>query len=180
MRISLRQLMLAIGFLSIGLTGLVYASIWWASSLLTVCLIVLTASLLARHYGTADQRPFWSGFAIFGWGYLLLVFAPVADVHIGQRLITTKVLALLQPVLQRTEIPDWEGGFPSSEYALAEPRTQFVVTESDTYRVSPPQWDHFQQVGHVICTLLLSALGGFLARSCHARGAAADQPGGMP
>ena len=48
----------------------------WASLAFSLCLGVLFVGLLGVLFGTGERRAFWAGFAVFGWGYLFLVFGP--------------------------------------------------------------------------------------------------------
>jgi hypothetical protein len=73
----------------------------WASLAFTLCLGVLLVSIVGVLFSAAEPRAFWTGFAVFGWGYLLLVFGPWFD-HFGRSIITTKLLKQLHVKLQRT------------------------------------------------------------------------------
>jgi hypothetical protein len=50
------------------------SSPYTASTLVSLTVLVLLGSIVASLWGR--HRAAWSGFAIFGWGYFLLAFAP--------------------------------------------------------------------------------------------------------
>ncbi len=157
---SVFGLLVLVAFVSVACAAMVYASLWWASICLTCAVIAQLVAVLAVVYRHGSARAFWVGFALLGWGYLLLTFAPGLDRHIGQRLVTTKLLAFLQPKLQRTPIYG-----NASELALYPGKDPLMtVTETGTYYAPAPQWDHFQQAGHSLMAILIGFLGGLLAR----------------
>lgn len=157
---SVFALLMVVAFVSVACAALVYASLWWASICLTGAVIVHLVAVLGLVYRCGPARAFWLGFAVLGWGYLLLAFAPGLDRHIGHRLVTTKLLALLQPKLQRTPIQG------NASYLALDPGANVLVitTETGRYYHPAPQWGHFQQAGHSLTAILIGVLGGLLAR----------------
>ena len=70
----LRQLFLWTAAIALGLVALRSASMTWVATMLGLAIAVLAASSLLAIYRRGSQRAYWSGFAAFGWLYLLLVF----------------------------------------------------------------------------------------------------------
>jgi hypothetical protein len=166
LRYTLRQLLGLVVLVALALPALVYPSLWWAAAWLSGCLLMLSVSLLGMINRNADRRAFWIGFALFGWAYLTMLYAPVLDRHVGHRLITTKVLAYRQLHLPRAA--GEAQCFQTSPVEIALQPTAWisytVSTETGTFPIPVSQWDFFQQVGHSLFALLLACFGGFVSR----------------
>ena len=67
----------------------------WASLAFTVTIGVLVLGVVGILLRRGADRAFWVGFALFGWSYLALVFAPWFDKHVGPRLVTTELFSYL-------------------------------------------------------------------------------------
>jgi hypothetical protein len=60
-------------FVALGLAGLRSGSVYWVTATSWVLLTWLSASILGVAFRRGPARVFWSGFAIFGWIYMLLI-----------------------------------------------------------------------------------------------------------
>jgi hypothetical protein len=88
-RISIAGLM---GF--IALCGVTVAAVhavteFWASAMLTVALAGSGVALLGRLSTSGIDKATWTGFLIFGAGYLAMCVGPWCDEHIMPNLVTT-------------------------------------------------------------------------------------------
>ena len=166
LRYTLRQLLGLVVLVALAVPALVYPSLWWAAAWLSGCLLMLGVSLLGIVNRDADRRAFWIGFALFGWAYVILLYGPVLDRHVGHRLATTKVLAYLQLRLhEATEQPKFFDPSPSQMALQPTPWNSFAIsTETNPFPIPVPQWDFFQQVGHSLFALLLASFGGLVSR----------------
>ena len=72
-RISLAASMAIIALIALGLAGMVSATRVWTAVAGTLTLALLLTALLAAGMLSGGDRAFWTGFALFGWVYLLLV-----------------------------------------------------------------------------------------------------------
>jgi hypothetical protein len=159
-RFSLSSLVGFVCVVSVGCAALRFASRLWASALLTLLLGALVFSLLGVAFASNSRRRFWAGFSLCGWSYVVLVFGPGLDTHIGHRLLTTKVLGDIQPVVQaRNRVP---GLRQTPSYRDFDDLV--IVSETGTARIRPPQWEHFQQVGHSIIGFMIGIVGGLAGR----------------
>lgn len=70
-RISIAGLLGVVAFFAIGLAALIHPSDVWAGVIFTIVIGTLLASILGMLL-RGWRRGGWLGFAIFGWGYLLL------------------------------------------------------------------------------------------------------------
>jgi hypothetical protein len=58
---------------------------------LSVTVVMLFASVFEAVFRHGEERYFWTGFAIVGWGYVVLVFSTLFT-EIGDHLLTTQLL----------------------------------------------------------------------------------------
>ncbi len=83
------------------------SSPYWASAMVSLTVVVLLGSVAASLRGR--HRAFWSGFAIFGWGYFLLTFtSPFRDVvrpHLLTSVAIVESYRYLHPEV-RVEVTD--------------------------------------------------------------------------
>jgi hypothetical protein len=54
--------------------------------MLSISFFTLTCALLGVAFGRDERRIYWTGFAVLGWTYMILTYAPVFDVKIGRSL----------------------------------------------------------------------------------------------
>lgn len=94
-RFSIAGLMGLVVVVAVGVAALRSGSEDWAGIVLTLTLGLLGAAVLGAIYRTGPRRAFWVGFALFGWGYLALTYAPWFGSEVGPRLATTRGLDLL-------------------------------------------------------------------------------------
>ena len=71
---SLRTLMAGVLLASVGFAALHSASVVSYRVAYTLTTLMLLIAIVAARYGRPSSRPFWFGFAVFGWGYYLLSF----------------------------------------------------------------------------------------------------------
>ncbi len=75
-RFSIAGQMGLVGLLAVGLAALKSANQLWTDLITTLVLGTLLFALLGLTHSTGAMRRFWSGFALFGWMYLILTQAP--------------------------------------------------------------------------------------------------------
>src|SRR6185312_8019285 len=78
-------------FVAVGFAALREADELWDRWLFSLTLGLLLFAVLLAACRTGDRRSFWIGFALFGWGYLILFLIPST----GRMPITTKVSSQL-------------------------------------------------------------------------------------
>jgi hypothetical protein len=71
-RNSIAHLMILIAFLGIGAASVLNASRLWAGIIPMLTTMLLLASILGLAYRSGESRAAWAGFAVFGWGFVLL------------------------------------------------------------------------------------------------------------
>jgi hypothetical protein len=163
---SLKAMLLATATIALAIAGMLQASLWWASICVSLLLAMLTFSLLAAIFRRGPTRTFWIGFAIVGWTYAAVLYAPALDRTVGHRLITTKILAKIRPWFGKTNIPAYRTDPPAEEIALdAAFDGLFHIHSGNVIPYQPPQWDAFQCPGHMFFGIWLAGLGGIISAS---------------
>lgn len=90
-RCSIANLLRIVLFTGIALAALRSGSPLWGSLLFTSAVAAMLVAVVAAVHRRDERRAFWLGFALFGWGYLLLCLVPEAR----SQLATTALLDFL-------------------------------------------------------------------------------------
>ena len=167
-RITIARLIAAIAFIGVGLAALRYATELWASGVFTSTLLVLGMAAAYAAQRRGPRRAFWSAFVAFGTGYMILAFGPWFEVSIRPRLLTTKVLDALYPLVT----PGPEGREALWDYATGRRVTRFspdgrilpIWNPDPSVRIwwwpDATRQARFQTIGHSLFALLMAAIGG--------------------
>lgn len=89
-RFSIRGVLLVTGLVAMALAALANPSRFWLGTIYGVALLLLFVGILGMIYRREHARAFWTGFVIFGFGYLGLNFGPFAG--LSSKLPTTLIL----------------------------------------------------------------------------------------
>jgi hypothetical protein len=182
-RVSIAGLMAVVVFVAVGVAALRQASEIWAGILFALTLVMIGFAMLRAAYRTGPARASWAGFALFGSGYLAVVFLPGSEsrpplgttLALGwlhgklvprQQTMTYTAfrpggLVKLSPVQTAGTNLDW----PQS--ALAASDGSMIVTGSQLVIQSAlwtPNQQDLQQVGHCLLALLVGIVGGLVGR----------------
>ena len=169
---SLKAMLLATATVALAIGGMVNPSLWWGSICLSYLTLMLTYSLLAATIARGQMQSFWIGFAIEGWTYGAMLYAPLLDARIGQRLVTTKLLAKVQPLFGKVNIPAYVSHPPAQDRALDLMHEDYLqAMPPSTAGLVAPQWDPFQRAGHMLFVVWAAGVAGILARRLSARNA---------
>jgi hypothetical protein len=165
LRFSIRGLMALVSFVGIGFAALRYATDWWASGVFTATLIGLALSAAYAVHRRGPRRAFWSAFATFGAGYMIMAFGPWCETAIRPRLLTTKMIDLAYP--RFTEVGSPISFSFSPDVHIIPP----VGRDDPTVRIWGPhasRQDRFASIGHSLAALLIAGIGGTASRYFHA------------
>jgi hypothetical protein len=91
-RFSVAGLMVFVCAAGIGLAAITHPTPLWASAMLSFALLVNFAAVVATITSEGVARKVSAGFAVCGWGYLLITQAPGLETSIGLQIITTPLL----------------------------------------------------------------------------------------
>jgi hypothetical protein len=104
-RFSMAALMGLVALVAIGLAALKSANQLWVGLTTTIVLGVLLFAILGFIHSTGPMRRFWSGFAVFGWGYLVFIYAPWFNNNVGAYLPTQYLLQSLYSTMAQVHAP---------------------------------------------------------------------------
>ena len=91
-RFSLKSLLGAVTVVALSLASLLQPWRSWCPSLmLTGLLSLMLLSIPCSIFARERVRAFYVGFAIVGWGYFLLAYAPRIETNIGRQLLANPV-----------------------------------------------------------------------------------------
>lgn len=155
---SIKGLLAAVTMIAVGLVALLNASPLWDSIIVSLTLLLLLTALLSFACRPSPRRAFWIGFAIFGWGYLILVDSPIVarDLTVRSNLPTNVVLDMLDMALAREfDMSSVERIPPDVRVLRGAPRQKFARL---------PHRPSFHHIGHCLWAWLLALVGGFMAR----------------
>jgi hypothetical protein len=79
-RLTIAQMMTLILLVGIGFAALRTANEFWASATYTLAIISILAAVPCAFDRKSKARMTWAGFAVFGWGYLLIDLLPTRSV----------------------------------------------------------------------------------------------------
>lgn len=175
----------AVAFVATACGALTNPTPAWTWFVVGATLCILTYSLLAAIFRRREMRAFWIGFAIVGWGYLLLVAhdklafgLPMRWDNYGRvtqeqpaHLVTTELLVHLSSYMGRKTAPPEE---PVDQYAAgyqqpAATRAAFESPVSDDSHMDIGRPYRLFRIGQYIFTILFGALSGVVSRSMYVK-----------
>jgi hypothetical protein len=167
-RFSIASLLVVVLILGVGFAALRESNDPWESGVFTLTLVALLVSILLVIHRTESRRAFWMGFALFGWGYLVLSLVP----SIESRLMTSKALAYLN-----SKVPGRTAAVHTHAQSIAFSANGNQLATSSQGQVKI--WDvatgrllagwggtteNFVRIGHSLLALIAAFLGGQLSR----------------
>ena len=192
-RFSIRTLMSAIVVSAIGLAALRNASDLWAGIMLLVALAAVGVAVLGAIILRGRDRCWWLGFALFGCGYLAMVFGPWEST-VPRHLGTTNLLDYVHAKVVGSPIKN----FDVTRYDKNSVLHQAIIPDRGVNITWPPDivaatlpinrwsaalpgvanYDQFQRVGHSIFALIAGLVGGSIATWFYASASEPEQPPG--
>jgi len=121
-RFSMAGLMGLVFLLAVGMAALKSANKLWAVLVTTFVMGVLLFAVLGIAYSSGPMRRFWSGFALFGWSYLVFIYAPWFSRNVGGYIPAADLLHWLHSKMAKAQAP-----------ALDEKRITIWVKSDGTY-----------------------------------------------
>jgi hypothetical protein len=146
LRIPIVGLMGTVVLIAVGLAAFRSGSERWFESLYSLTIAVLLLGSVGAKYGREESRPFWFGFALFGWAYLLFGLGLRPD----QPSVEDEA-EMVRGLVNRFLITT-SGIKHAYNYSL---------DPSDLERVG--KYGYSLPIGHLILTLSLAILGGLIA-----------------
>ena len=157
-RISIRSLMAFIVVTAIGLAAIRSGSAAWAGATLSTTFFALVSSFLGIALGRGRRRVFWSGFALLGWSYLILVYTPWLNEKVGRFLLAPNLFVYLVKILHPEPLVGGMQSIPPSILGAAATGGGFDPGEWSVRDLSD-----FERFGVALEALLWAFLGGWTA-----------------
>ncbi|QDV37858.1 hypothetical protein [Tautonia plasticadhaerens] len=145
-RVSIAALMVGVLLIAGGFAALNYPSILGANALGTLLQGSLLVSILGAVLGRGSRRAFWSGFAISGVAYTLMVFDLAPRPSPTRPLLVTGDLLILLKEVMHDDPNTWDN------------HLEWMTTTQRT------DWTLFYQTGQSLIALMVGMLGGLLGR----------------
>jgi hypothetical protein len=135
--------------LGTGMAALKSASVLWTNAASTVVLALFLSAVVGAIYLRGADRAYWVGFAVFGWGYLVLVNWTSLGGQFGHDL-TGGLDDLAETVIPLEFIP---------ATALPSPNAMEMLARRSV------KLGNFVQIGRLVMALLFAVAGGIVTRS---------------
>jgi hypothetical protein len=198
LRVSISGMMVGVVYLGFAFAALTRPTPLWAEGWLSATLVLLAFAALVAIFA---RRPFWAGFAIVGWGFIVLTLFPPFDEKFAPRLIIHRLaerhyrtLRFAPTSADQTFWVQWNdtcrqgrlltssGGVPNGRYnvtfLLTASSQGMIGLNSGTYPATslrPISLEGFQQLCHAMVAPILALLGGIVAHT-YAAGRASEPP----
>jgi hypothetical protein len=186
-RISIAGLMAFIVLLGVTLAALSAGTRFWAHAMLTLAIASAGVALLGRLHTRGPAKAAWTGYLVFGTGYLVLCIGPWCEAHIMPDLLPTPLIDELYSRMAYSPAHDgesvWIADGSRGEFIVGRvvgdvgPRdVRFDVAHDNgrTYLYNAPQLrgispNGYRRLWHSTLSLWVGLLGAFLARYFHGR-----------
>jgi hypothetical protein len=178
-RFSIRQLLAATALVGLGCLALVKSSALVAAATTGAVALILVAAVVLAIYRSESSRAFWTGFAIFGWSYLVLSYGPIFSENsgpFGGRMVTARLSTALfnsmhdsPPVQQPTFFYTTTAtAVPYSNTVPPPPTMAIAPRPTPAYRfqiasATGPDLADFLSVAHCLWAVLIAFCGGWFA-----------------
>jgi hypothetical protein len=184
-RVSIRSLMIFVLISAIGLAAFRSAGDLGAGMLLLTSLAAVGMAVLGAIIMRGGERCWWTGFALFGGGYLALAVGPWLSDTFQQQIGTTHLLVRLHEHMHHStsqmkgNLADLQverddavaalsnvrrlARSPSDPAVVANRKRITALDQKIAGFKSAPTYDQFQRVGHSLFSILAGLLGGTVA-----------------
>ena len=156
-RISIGGVLGFVAVFAIGLAALANATDFWAGATFILMIGMLFASVLGL-FLRGWRNGSWLGFALFGWGYLLLGIVPALGPYAHQRQFSDDASSW---IFSKSKLPP----VSPPQVLITKARRQ-VVPEVLDYENAKRQFQHrsanAELIGHWLSTLLFAGVGAVL------------------
>jgi hypothetical protein len=161
-RFSLAAILGMLVVVALALAGLVSIREVWSKVLFSAMVFALFISILGISYRQDDARAFCVGFAVLGWGHMLIASGPWFENRFSRNLVTTSMAQYLHPKLQRAHQQTTSP--PAGNMSMAAGAGLVPAATLGASPMTGPSEASVWRTCHSIFTLLLAWIGGGVAR----------------
>jgi hypothetical protein len=169
LRFTLVHLLLLTFFAAVAAAAITHPTELWATSLYTAMLLSLMLAIVAALVTSGPRRAFFTGFAVFGATYFLLVSGPFAAT-VGEEHLTTRSLKWVgEKLAAKNLVPELkpaEGEQPDGFWLdvsdSATVRVWDVTTGQEVAAGTPAAQQRFLRIGQSLWALLWGLVGGWV------------------
>jgi hypothetical protein len=162
LRFTIGGLIVVVVVAAIGLAAIRSGSAAWAGAMLSITFFAMICSFLGIALGRAGRRVYWSGFALLGWSYLLLVYVPWFNHNIGVYLLAPNLFDSLDEVLH-ADPPPGGGGSGGLQSVPIEILSASATGGGFGGPTNVGAASDFRRIGMAMEALLWAFLGGWAA-----------------
>jgi hypothetical protein len=186
-RFSLAGLLIFVLLAAVGCAALVKAGELWRQVIITAAVLVFLTATLAAVVWQGERRFAATGFAVFGWAYLILTF--VSALGLRNDMLTDKAVASLYTAMygSRQESRQIIAYSPDGRVVVEnyDASLQLWDAAGQTFRSGqllakiasgPPNYEDFADIGHALWAMLIAGLGAVLARGLRSSSAGSSPP----
>ena len=171
-RFSLTALLGLVSFAALGCAALANATDLWRECMVTLMLGLLLTATLAAIIWRGERRALATGFAVFGWAYMLLAF--VSALGVRGDLLTDRLIARLYEVAQGSDQQQIEKNYIDEVITLSGAgrvifgagsnlRVWDVTTGRPAAGNNVPSYENFADIGHSLWATVIACLGAMVA-----------------
>jgi hypothetical protein len=186
-RISIAGLMAFIVLLGVTLAALRAGTRFWSRAMLTLAIASAGVALLGRLHTRSPAKAAWTGYLVFGTGYLVLCIGPWCEEHIMPDLLPTPLIDELYSRMAYSPAHGEErvwmahgfpgqfiGGWVVGDVGPRDVRFDVARDSGGTYPYNAPQLraispNGYRRLWHSTLSLWVGLLGALLARYFHGR-----------
>ncbi|MDB5353412.1 MAG: hypothetical protein JWN86_4659 [Planctomycetota bacterium] len=164
-RISIASLLIVVVVVAMGLAALRAASYPWAGAFTSLTYFALLASWLGIAFGRGRRRVFWTGFALLGWGYVVLSHSSWMGNGFRSFLLAPNLSASLFEILHPEEAAGaGMGGMGNMGGGMGGGMRNMPLAGGGAPPTSAIDLTAFTLIGTALEALLWAFLGGWTAR----------------
>jgi len=160
-RFSLSALLGMVLFAAFGTAAIRFASPLWAGLTMAVTVPLLFAAILGAQFRLGQARAFWTGMAVCGWGYLLLVLAPWFETGLTYANEKRRVEVTEASLALSLDLP--ASSAATSLLSLGDRMTLSAARNANLVSASP-RVNLVLRTGHALFALLFGFIGGVTAK----------------
>lgn len=163
MRFSLRSVLIAFVYVAVGSVALVRVTEVWVSAVVSLTVATLLLATAACISSTGHTRTFCGSFALTGFLYLALIYAPGSSENVAPHLATTQLLKWVAEQKYGEKVDTGQTSFSTGSLRFTGVTVRVIGTNS----IWPAT--QFVRVGQYLTALVIGVVAASVASACSRR-----------